>query len=679
MMSISKWALAAVPVVLLASCGQKKQASTTDDVPKRTVFFDKAGMDTTVKPGDNFFLYASGSWLKKTEIPASQRGWGSFYTLYDDNQKNLHKILDEITSGNNEGGSKEQKVADLYTSGMDTVAIEKLGYEPVKPLLAKISEVKDYKQLMQLSADGYKNGDGFLLGFYVSPDDKISTKNIAHFDQAGLGLPNRDYYFNTDSATVKIRTGYLKYIAKLLTLAGVDGKVADKKAADILKLETLIAKSHLTPTELRDPVKNYNKFTVTDLQKQLPDIDLKDIFKRMDLNADTVLVGQPNYFKALDALLKSQPIDLWKDKATFTALNDAAPALSKSFRDAHFEFHGKLLSGQKQPQERWKTIVESVDGGLGELLGQLYVAKYFTADAKDRMLKLVNNLQSVYKSRIEKLDWMSPETKAKAIAKLDAFTKKIGYPDKWKNYDDVEINKGAYYSNLQSIARHNYKEMIKKAGKPVDKTEWGMTPPTVNAYYNPTFNEIVFPAGILQFPFFDKDADDAINYGAIGAVIGHEMTHGFDDQGRQYDKDGNLKDWWTPEDATKFKTRVQLMIEQYNKFTVLDNLHVNGSLTQGENLADIGGIAIAYEAFKNTPEGKGDKKIDGFTPDQRFFLSFGQVWRIKTRDETMRMRISVDPHSPEMFRVNGPLSNTPAFYKAFKEAERLKFGKNLSS
>lgn len=664
-MRITKWALAAIPVVILASCSQKKEGASTEDVPKRTVFFDKTGMDTTVKPGDNFYLYASGSWLKKTEIPASQRGWGSFYTLYDDNQKNLHKILDEITKQDNPAGSKEQKVADLYTSGMDTVGIEKLGYEPVKPQLAKINAVTDYKGLISLAADGYKNGDGFLLGFYVAPDDRISNMNIAHFDQAGLGLPNKDYYFNTDSATKKIRAEYVKYIAKLFTLTGVDAASAAKKADGVLKLETLIAKSHLTPTELRDPVKNYNKFAVADLQKQVPDIDLKDAFKRMELNADTVLVGQPGYFKALDGLLKSQPIDVWKDKAAFTALDNASTALSKAFRDANFEFNGKTLSGQKVQQERWKTVIETVDNGIGELLGQLYVEKYFTPDAKERMLKLVNNLQSVYKSRIEKLDWMSPETKEKALAKLAAFTKKIGYPDKWKNYDDVEISKDAYYKNQESIARHKYNEMIKKAGKPVDKTEWGMTPPTVNAYYNPTFNEIVFPAGILQFPFFDKDADDAINYGAIGAVIGHEMTHGFDDQGRQYDKDGNLKDWWTKQDADKFKSRVGLMIEQYNKFTVLNNLHVNGSLTQGENLADIGGVAIAYEAFKNTPEGKSDKKIDGFTPDQRFFLSFGQVWRIKTRDETMRMRISVDPHSPEMYRVNGPLSNTPAFYKAF--------------
>ena len=397
----------------------------------------------------------------------------------------------------------------------------------------------------------------------------------------------------------------------------------------------------------------------------MPDLDLKDAFDRMALKTDTVLVGQPNYYKSLDNLLKTQPIDVWKDKATFTAINDAANMLSKKFRDAHFDFFGKTLQGQKVEKERWKLMSYNVDNWLGELLGQLYVEKYFPPDAKKRMLDLVNNLQSTYKDRIEKLDWMSPDTKKQALAKLAAFTKKIGYPDKWKKYDDVTIDKGSYYANGQSVAKHDYNEMIKKVNKPVDRSEWGMTPPTVNAYYNSTFNEIVFPAGILQFPFFDKDADDAINYGAIGAVIGHEMTHGFDDQGRQYDKDGNLKDWWTKEDAEKFKSRVQVMIDQYDKYTVLDGLHVNGKLTQGEDLADIGGLAIAYQAFKNTPQGKGDTKIDGFTPDQRFFLSFAQVWRVKNSDETMRLRIKVDPHAPEVFRVDGPLSNTPAFFKAF--------------
>lgn len=653
----------AMPAMLGTACKQSDGKSSEPGA--RTVFFDKSGMDTTVRPGDDFFKYASGAWIKKTEIPASETGWGSFFTLYDDNQKNLHSILDEIIKKDHDKGSNEQKIGDLYQSGMDTVAIEKLGYEPVKPLLAKINAVKDSKELVSLAADGFKDGDGFLFGFYVAPDDRNSSKNMAQFGQAGLGLPNRDYYFNTDEATKKIRAAYITYITKLFTLSGTDQATAAKNAANILKLETEIAKSHSTPVELRDPVKNYNKFAVEAIQKQLPGIDLKDIFKRMEVNTDTVLVGQPKYYKALNTLLKTQPIEIWKTKLAFEALNGASTALSKNFRDANFDFYGKVLNGQKVPKERWKTMLSTVDNGVGELLGQVYVEKYFTPEAKKRMKDLVDNLQAVYKSRIEKLDWMSNATKEKALAKLTAFTKKIGYPDKWKKYDDIEISKDAYYKNLEEIAKHNYKEMVEKVGKPVDKAEWGMTPPTVNAYYNPSFNEIVFPAGILQFPFFDKDADDAINYGAIGAVIGHEMTHGFDDQGSQYDKDGNLKVWWTPEDAAKFKAKTQAVAGQYDKFTVLDNLHVNGNLTLGENLADIGGVAIAYQAFKNTPQGKGNEIIDGFTPDQRFFLSFAQVWRIKMRDEAARMRINVDPHSPAQYRVNGPLSNTDAWYKAF--------------
>ncbi|MDR3692993.1 MAG: M13 family metallopeptidase [Mucilaginibacter sp.] len=657
-MKLTKWGLIAAVMLMVTACKNKSDQ-------QQAVFFDKSGMDTTVKPGDNFFLYANGKWLKNAKIPAAETGWGSFYVLRDKNEANIHQILDYAAAHDDTAGSINQKVGDLFKSGMDTAAIEKLGYDPVKPQLAKIAGVKDYKDLVKLAADGFKTGDGFLLGFYISPDDRISTKNAAHFDQTGLNLPNRDYYFKTDSASKKILDGYVKYIAKLFTLTGVDAATAAKKAAGILKLETAIAASHLTPVQLRDPVKNYNKFTFADFQKQVPDIDLTDAFNRMGLKTDTVLVGQPGYYKALDGLLKSQPIEVWKDKATFEALSGASTYLSKAFRDAHFDFFGKVLNGQKQQRDRWKLMSEDIDNGLGELLGQLYVQKYFPPDAKKRMLDLVNNLQAVYKERIEKLDWMSAETKKRALEKLAAFTKKIGYPDKWKKYDDVQISKDAYYQNEQSIAAHNYREMIKKVGKPVDRSEWGMTPPTIDAYSNPLFNEIVFPAGILQFPFFDKDADDAINYGAIGVVIGHEMTHGFDDQGRQYDKDGNLKDWWTKEDAAKFKARVKVLIDQYSQFTILGNLHVNGELTQGENLADVGGCMIAYQAFKNTPEGKSDTKIDGFTPDQRFFLSLTKVWQSKIRDESARMRISVDPHSPPMYRVNGPFSNMPEFYKAF--------------
>ena len=664
-MKKTTWMWFAAPAFLVAACTHQSKETSSDVPPPRTVFFDKSGMDTTVKPGDNFFEYADGTWYKKTEIPPSETGWGSFYTLYDENQKHLRQILEQVSGEKNDKGSKEQKVGDLYASGMDTAAIDKQGYEPVKPLLNKINALKDYKQLIQFSAASFKDGDGFLLGFYVAPDDRNSSKNLAQFAQAGLGLPNRDYYFKTDSASKGIIAGYKKYIAKLFTLTGTDAATAQKNAENIFKLETEIAKSHSTPVELRDPVKNYNNFAITEIQKQLPDIDLKDVLKQMDISTDTVLVGQPKYYQALDNLLKTQPIDVWKAKLQFKALSEAAPYLSKDFRDASFEFNGKLLNGQKKQHDRWKTMVSTVDGGLGELLGQLYVEKYFTPDAKKRMLDLVNNLQSVYKQRIQRLDWMSPATKQKAIEKLEAFTKKIGYPDKWKSYDDVEINRNSFYANMQSISKHNYNEQLKKINKKVDKTEWGMTPPTVNAYYNPSFNEIVFPAGILQFPFFDKDADDAINYGAIGAVIGHEMTHGFDDQGSQYDKNGNLKEWWTKEDEAKFKAKTKAIASQYDQYVVLGNVHVNGNLTLGENIADNGGVAIAYEAFKNTAQGKSDKKIQGFTPDQRFFLSFAQVWRVKDRDERLRMRISVDPHSPEMYRVNGPLSNTDAWYKAF--------------
>jgi putative endopeptidase len=652
-------------LAFVVGCQNKGTDKANADVNQRTVFFDKSGMDTTVNPGDNFFLYANGQWVKKTQIPKTETGWGSFYTLYNDNIKNLRSILEAAGKEDQKAGSAGQKVADLYTSGMDTVTIEKLGAKPLQPLLNRIDQIKDHKDMIAFLADGFKEGEGDLFGFYVGADEKISNKNAVNFSQSGITLPEKSYYFNNDAQTKKIRTEFLKYATKLFTLTGVDAVNAAKYAQNVLTLETAIANSHSTPVELRNPQKNYNKFYVADFQKQTPNIDWQDVLKRLDLKTDTIIVGQPKYYQALSTLIASQPIAVWKQKLRFDATNAASTALSKPFRDARFEFYGKTLSGQQAPTERWKTIVSSTDRNLGELLGQLYVEQYFKPEAKERMLSLVNNLQKVYHDRMEKLDWMTPATKEKAEAKLAAFVKKIGYPDKWKKYDDVEIAKGTYYANLQSADRHAYKEMIDKLGKPVDKTEWGMTPPTVNAYYNPSYNEIVFPAGILQFPFFDFNADDAINYGAIGAVIGHEMTHGFDDQGRQYDKDGNLKDWWTPADATQFTGKAKKVIDLYNGFSLLDNQHVNGELTLGENLADVGGLNIAYQAFKLTEQGKGDKKVDGLTPDQRFFLSFAQVWRIKNRDETMRVRLKTDPHSPEMFRVNGPVYSMEAFYKAF--------------
>jgi putative endopeptidase len=661
----TKLGVSLIALAFVAGCQNKGSDTGSTDAGQRTVFFDKSEMDTTVNPGDDFYRYANGGWLKKTKIPGTETGWGSFNILYNDNLKNLQSILLEVSKTEQKKGSNAQMVGDMFASGMDTVAIERLGAKPVQPLLRKIDEIKDYKEMVNFLADGFEDAEGDLFGFSVGPDDKISDKNAVNFTQSGISLPEKSYYVNNDAQTKKIRAEFLRYATRLFTLTGTDAADAAQYAANVLKLETAIANSHSSPVELRDPQKNYNKYHVNDVQKLTPNIDWKDVLRRLDLHTDTILVAQPRYYQALSTLIASQPLQVWKQKLRFDAINRAAGALSKGFRDARFEFYGKTLSGQQAPSERWKVVVNSTDQNLGELLGQLYVERYFKPEAKERMLSLVNNLQRVYNNRMEKLDWMTPETKHKAQAKLAAFIKKIGYPDKWKKYDDVEISRDTYYANLQSAKKHEYKDMVDKMGKEVDKTEWFMTPPTVNAYYNPAFNEIVFPAGILQFPFFDFHADDAINYGAIGAAIGHEMTHGFDDQGRQYDKDGNLKDWWTAADAARFTQKAKKITELYNGFVLLDNQHVNGELTLGENLADIGGLAIAYDAFKLTEQGKGNAKIDGLTPDQRFFLSFAQVWRSKMRDETARVRLNTDPHSPNMFRVNGPVYSMEAFYKAF--------------
>ncbi|RZL20355.1 MAG: M13 family peptidase [Pedobacter sp.] len=654
-------------LLALTSCSdQEKTLAAT-----RTEFFDKTGIDSTVNPGDDFFMYANGNWMKTTVIPDDQSGWGSFYTLYESNLKNLHEILQESAKANAAKGTLEQKVGDFYASGMDTIAIEKVGVEPLKPMLAKIDSVKDYKELMNLLAGGYANGDGDLMGFYVNADEKNSTQNIAIFFQSGLNLPEKEYYTKQDSATQAARKAFTDYATKLFSLTGSDTATAAKNAATILALETEIAKSHRTPAETRDPQKNYNKTSVGDLQKQQPNINWQAFFSKLNVKADSVNIAQPGYFQALNSLLASQPIETWKTKVKYDYIAENASLLTKAFRDAEFEF-SKTFSGQKIQSDRWKTIVNQADGGMGELLGQLYVKKHFNDTAKQRMDELVTNLQKAFEARIKKLDWMSDSTKQRSLVKLNAFMKKIGYPSKWKAYDDVTIDRNNYFANAKSVELHARKEMIGKIGNPVDKTEWGMSPPTVNAYYNPSNNEIVFPAGILQFPFFDAAADDAINYGGIGMVIGHEMTHGFDDQGSQYDEKGNMQNWWTAADNAKFKAKTSGVVAQYNAYTLFDSLHVKGDLTLGENIADIGGLAIAYDAFKMTKQGQSNEKIDGFTPDQRFFLGFAQAWRLKNRDETMRMRLNVDPHSPEIFRVNGPLSNFDPFYTAFNVKEGAK-------
>lgn len=660
----------ALLLITLFSCNNN---TNNKDLPGDiTIFFDKTGMDSTIKPGDNFFQYANGAWIKNTVIPDDKSRWGSFVSLYDENLKRLNGLLKDESKNTNTKGSLEQKVTDYYKSGMDTLAIEKTAAEPLKPTLAKIDAIKDYKDILALLPALLKTREAQLVGLYVAADEKNSTQNIAVLYQSGLSLPEKDYYFKTDSASAAARNGLLKYAAKLFTLTGEDTATAAKNANNILMLETEIAKSHRTPVELRNPQNNYNKMNVAQLQQLAPNIDWKNLFSSMSIQTDTINISQPGYYKALSALLVSRPVEYWKSKIKLDYISANTHLLSKAFTEAQFSFD-QMFSGQKIDEDRWKKIVNMVDQNLGELLGQLYVKKYFTAAAKQRMDELVNNLQKAFEIRIKNLDWMSDSTKQKATAKLNTFLKKIGYPSKWKNYDDVTIDPNNLYANANSARAHHYKEMIAKIGKPVDRTEWGMTPPTVNAYYNPTNNEIVFPAGILQFPFFDANADDAINYGAIGMVIGHEMTHGFDDQGSQYDDKGNMQNWWGAADAEKFKSKTTNVINQYNAFTVLDSIHVKGELTLGENLADIGGLAIAYDAFKLTPQAKDTTKIDGFTPDQRFFLGFAQVWRMKLRDENARVRINTDPHSPAMYRVNGPVMNFDPFYTAFgiKESDKM--------
>lgn len=629
---------------------------------------DPANMDTTMKPGDNFFLYANGTWLKNNPIPATETRWGSFNELQENNYKALHQLLDEAAANKNaKAGSAEQKVGDFYRTGMDSAAIDKAGLAPVQDAFKKIDAITDAKSLMDEIAKSYTEGNGQLFGFYVAPDDKNVTKNIPQFIQSGLGLPDRDYYFNKDERTTKIREAYKQYLVTMFGLMGEDNATAQKDAADVYKLEETLAKASMTRVEMRDPYKLYNKFDIAGLNKLTPNIDWKNLFANLKIaSQDTCLVATPKFFQEVSVQLKATPIDVWKKYLRFHTLNDAAAFLSSNIDAAHFDFYGKTVRGQQEQKPRWKRVLNVVDGSVGELLGQMYVNKYFKPEAKKRMLEMVNNLQQTYADRIKRLDWMSDITKQKAIAKLNTFMKKIGYPDNWRNYDALKISNESYYKNAEASAAFAYDYMISKLGKPVDKTEWQMTPPTVNAYYNPAFNEIVFPAGILQYPFFDADADDAVNYGGIGAVIGHEMTHGFDDQGRQYDADGNLHDWWTPEDAKKFTEKADMVVKQFDGYTVLDSTHVNGHLTLGENLADLGGLAIAYEAFKKTDEGKSTTiKIDGFTPDQRFFLSWAQVWRANTRPEELAARIMTDPHSPSKWRCNGPLSNMEEFYKAF--------------
>lgn len=622
------------------------------------------GIDSTLKPGDNFFLYADGKWYDTAQIPTTQAGVGTYMFMNYPQRIRLQNILDSVSQAKNAEGSIEQKVGDFYASGMDTATINKRGYDPIKPILTRIDAISDIPSLMKFVADEEKVGNSSILALGVGPDDKNSSMNIAQAYQTGIGLPDRDYYFNTDSSTVAIQEAYKKYLASLFQLTGNSAEDAIKDADLVYNIDKQLASSHRTRVELRDVKANYNKIAVTDLEKRQPNIGWMSLLNDLGAKTDSIDVGQPAYYDKLNAVLKSIPINDWKVYLKANSISNYANDLSKPFVDVAFDFT-KALSGQAVQKTRGEIMASAVDGTLGQALGQLYVKKYFPEEAKQRMLELVNNLQKAFAARIDKLDWMSDSTKQKAKEKLFAITKKIGYPDKWRDYSNVTIVRDKYFENVVSAAAANYQYRLAKLGKPVDKTEWFTSPSTVTAYNNPSANEIVFPAGILQPPYFDNDADDALNYGGIGMVIGHEMTHTFDDQGAQYDKDGNVKNWWTKDDYEKFKAKTQQVIDLYNSFTVLDSLHVKGAMTVGENTADVSGVAVAYDAFKMTKEGQDSTKIGGFTPDQRFFLSVARIWRVKMKDAFLRYWINNNPHSPPMWRVNGPLMNNKHFYDAF--------------
>ena len=646
-----------------------ESGATKPDTAKSALVFNPNDIDTSVKPQDDFFTYVNGGWLKRTEIPPEFSRWGSFNELIEKNNDALKEIAEKAmtTKADAKTAREVQMVGDYYASGMDEKSINAAKATPLKDELAKIDALKGKKDVLREVGHLHTIGVGAFFLFGSSPDDKNSTMVISNAVQGGLGLPDRDYYTKDDEASKKLREQYVQHVTKVLTLAGASADKAKADADKILALETTLAKASRTRVELRDPQKNYNKMSQKDLQALTPDWNWADYFNEIKLaEPGDINVHQPDFFKAANDLFKTASIDDWKTYLRWNLINAAASQLSEDFVQENFNFNEATLRGVKQLKPRWKRVVESTDLAIGEALGKLYVAEYFPPEAKARALELINNLKAALADRIKTLEWMDEPTKQEALKKLAAFTVKIGYPDKWRDYSALRIDRGPYVLNAMRAANFEVNRDLRKIGKPVDRSEWGLSPPTVNAYYNPTMNEIVFPAGILQPPFFDAKADDAINYGGIGTVIGHEMTHGFDDQGRQYDASGNLRDWWSKESADAYNARRKMVVEQYAAYEALPGQHINGELTQGENIADIGGVKIAYAALQKALAGKSKEKIDNLTPEQRFFMSYATIWKGKNRDEDTKMRLTIDPHSPSKFRTNGPLANLPEFQQAFE-------------
>lgn len=641
------------------ACNGKKEGALSGGI-------DVANLDKTVSPTTDFYQYACGGWMKTHPLTDEYGRFGSFDLLAENNRTQLHGLIKGLATQQQEPGSIGQKIGDLYNLAMDSTKLNADGMKPMKPMLDKVAAVKDRKGLTVLAAEMTRQGLGAYFNLFIGADEKNSSMNIVQAFQGGLGLGDRDYYLSDDAHNKDIRAKYEAHIARMFRLAGYEEGQAVKAAGQAMAVETDLAKAAYDRVKARDPQANYHKMTVAELERQAPGIDWNLYFKSLGLpEVKELNVAQPEALAEVAKQVGKGDLDAQKSYLLWKVIDGAASYLSDEFVEANFDFYGKVLSGTPEMQPRWKRAVSAVDGMMGEAVGKMYVEKYFPAAAKERMVKLVGNLQQALGERIRALTWMSDETKAKALEKLSAIYVKVGYPDQWRDYSSLDIKKDSYWANVLRSNVFEYDYMLAKNGKPVDKTEWMMTPQTVNAYYNPTTNEICFPAGILQYPFFDMKADDAFNYGAIGVVIGHEMTHGFDNHGRQYDKDGNLRDWWTAEDAKKFEERTQVLVDWFDKIEVLPGLHANGKLTLGENIADYGGLQVAFQAFHNAVKDAPLGVVDGFTPEQRFYLAYAGVWAANIRDEEIRLRTQTDEHSLGRWRVNATLPHIEGWYEAF--------------
>jgi putative endopeptidase len=648
--------------------GQKANSATKPTPATEIHGFDPANLDRNAQACQDFNQFANGGWMAHNPVPPAYARWGKFEELAEKNRNVLHDILEEAAHKKNlKPGSLEQKVGDFYASCMDEQRIEAEGIKPLEPEFQRINAIKDLAGLEAEVARMHNFGLRGLFGFGAAQDFKKSTEVIAQAVQGGLGLPDRDYYTKEDPDSAKLRDAYVQHIAKMLTLAGDGADTANKEAKTIFDIERKLAEASKTRIERRNPEGNYHKISIAEVNELTPHFSWTEYLNARGVNGvKEINVGQPDFFKALDHLLTTVPIEDWKTYLRWHVLNSTASLLSSAFVQEDFNFNGHILSGTQEILPRWKRCVAGADNVLGEAVGQFYVQRTFTPQAKARAQVMVKNLIAALQSDLSTLSWMSDATRQRAIAKLNAFMRKIGYPDVWRNYEALTITRGTYAENVRRGAEFELRRNLNKIGQPVERTEWGMTPPTVNAYYNPSMNEIVFPAGILQPPFYDPKADDAVNYGGIGAVIGHEMTHGFDDQGAKFDSEGNLVDWWTKDDFANFKSRTDCVVKQFDSYEIEPGVHVKGQLVVGESVADLGGLTVAYAAFKKAQAGKPEKLIDGFTPEQRFFLGWAQVWASTIRPEEARRRVVTDPHPPARFRVNGPLSNMPQFATAFQ-------------